>query len=133
MNKNINILFIGAGIIVAIGLLWSAANFLNIKIGGSSQESNNVPVKFDTAAWESDRQSLAAMESEVLTINQNNAMFVEIDQVSDSVSGASDLALDEKSLGEEAQSADISGDINMLDNGTVESEIDQSINDVVQN
>lgn len=133
MNKNINVPFIGIGIIVAVGLVWSVANFFNIRSGSVFQNGNNSPVEFDTAALESDQQSLAAAESEVTSLNQENATFAEIDQVFDSISGASDLALDEKSLGDEAQAADISGDISALDNGTVQNEVDQSINDVVQN
>lgn len=133
MNKNINIPFLGIGIVVVVGLIWSVANFFNIRSGSIFQGGNNLPVEFDAADLEADQQSLAAAENETAVINQDDAMFKEIDQASDNISGASDLALDEKSLNEEASSADISGDIDALDNGNVQNEIDQSINDVVQN
>lgn len=133
MNKNINIPFIGIGIVVAIGLIWSTANFFNIRRGGVPQAGNKAAVEFDTTALEADQQDLAAADNEVSALSQDDAMFAEIDQASDGISGASDLSLDEKSLGDEAQAADISGDLKAFDDGTVQNEVDQSINDVFQN
>lgn len=132
MNKNIIMPFLGISIIIVIGLIWAAANFFNIRSGMILQNRNIPPAEFDTAAIQADQQDLIATESDISSFNQDDALFGEIDQTSDDISGANDLALDEKLLNEEALAADISNDISALDNTVVQNEIDQSINDVVQ-
>ncbi len=132
LNKNINIPFLGIGIVVAVGLIWAAANFLNIKSGAILQNSNIAPVEFDVAVLEADRQGLTAAESDTSSLKEDDVLFKEIDQASDDISGLSDTALDEKSLIDEASLADISGDLSAFDAEVIQNEIDQSINDVVQ-
>lgn len=132
-NKNISIPFLGISMIVAVGLIWAAVNFFNIG-GGADLKNQNIPsVGFDVAALEADQKNLDAAELNASFLDQDEALFAEIDMASNNISGISDSALDEKSLTEEAQAADISQDLNAVDNGTVQNEIDQSMNDVVQN
>ncbi len=132
LNKNINMPFLGISIIVVVGLIWAAGNFFNAKDGTVSQKQNAAPMGFDSAGFEVDRQNSAAAESDISYSNQDDVLFEEIDRTSDDISEANNPAFDEKSLSEEALAADISGDIKALDNGIVQNEIDQSINDVVQ-
>lgn len=132
LNKNINMPFLGLGVVVAVGLIWATGNFSNLKGTISSEDRNIASVEFDVAALETDQQGLVVADSEILSLSQDDAMFVEIDQASDNISGISDLALDEKSLKEEAIEADISGDLDALDNGAAQSESDQAISDILQ-
>ncbi len=124
--------FLGLGIVAVISLIWAMASFFNIRNMMFSENQSAAPVGFDVAAFESDQQDMVAVESSISSSDQEEVLFGEIDRASDDISEVNDLALDEKSLGEEALTADISGDIKALDNGIVQNEIDQSINDVVQ-
>ncbi len=132
LNKNINIPFIGISVIAVVGVIWSAANFFNIRNGMVLKKSNIYTAEIDAAALESDRQVLLAAESDVSFLAQSDILSGETDQALDDISESSDAVFDEESLNDEALAADISGDISALDGRVLQNEVDQSMNDIVQ-
>lgn len=132
LNKNINIPFIGISVIAVVGVIWSAANFFNIRNGMVLKKSDISAAEIDAAALESDRQVLLAAESDVSFLAQSDVLSEEADQALDDISESSDAVFDEKSLIDEASAADISGDISALDDGVFQKEVDQSMNDIAQ-
>ena len=102
------------------------------KVKDANQETQSITMETNKITHLDDQKNLAAAESDFSSLEQEDVMFNEIDQTSDDISGSSEAALDEKSLNEEALSADISGDISALDGGALQDEVDQSIDNIVQ-